>query len=114
MSHVADWVLSLHGWAVLVVVFALPALESSAFVGFVFPGEIAVLLGGVLAFEHRVSLPAVLAGAIAGAVVGDTIGYAVGRRYGHRLLSGRIGRLIKQEHRERAERYLAEHGGKAV
>ncbi len=94
--------------------FALPLLESSAFVGFVFPGEIAVLLGGVLAFQHRVSLVAVLAAAISGAVLGDTVGYWVGRRYGRRLLSGRVGRLIRREHVERAERYLAEQGGKAV
>src|SRR2546421_4983747 len=87
------------------VVFAVPLLESSAFV---FPGEIAAPLGGVLAFQHRVALPAVLAAAIAGAVLGDTVGYWVGHRYGRRLLSGRVGRLVRQEHRERAEQYLAQ------
>jgi len=51
----------------LALVFAVPALEASAFVGFVFPGEIAVLLGGVLAFEHRISLPAAIGAAVAGA-----------------------------------------------
>ena len=40
-----DRILSLPGWLVLVLVFAFPALEASAFVGFVFPGEIAVILG---------------------------------------------------------------------
>src|SRR5438477_11273555 len=56
---VFHWILNLHGWVVLAVVFALPALEASAFVGFVFPGEIAVLLGGVLASRGRVSIAAV-------------------------------------------------------
>jgi len=115
IDSIARHILGLHGWAALALVFALPLLESSAFVGFVFPGEIAVLLGGVLAFQHRVSLPAVLAAAVAGAIGGDTIGYAIGRRYGRRLLSGRVGRRIaRREHVERAERYLAERGGKAV
>jgi len=85
MDNIARHILGLPGWAALVIVFAVPLLESSAFVGFVFPGEIAVLLGGVLAFQHRVGLPAVLAAAIAGAILGDTIGYWVGRRYGRRL-----------------------------
>ena len=85
MGHLADRILALHGWAALAVVFWLPALEASVFVGVVVPGEIAVLLGGVLAFQHRVGLPAVLAAAIAGAILGDTIGYWVGRRYGRRL-----------------------------
>ena len=114
IDNIARHILGLPGWAALVIVFAVPALESSAFVGFVFPGEIAVLLGGVLAFQHRVALPAVLAAAIAGAILGDTIGYWVGRRYGRRLLSGRVGRLVRREHRERAENYLRQRGGKAV
>jgi len=44
-AGVTDRILSLPGWLVLVLVFAFPALEASAFVGFVFPGEIAVILG---------------------------------------------------------------------
>jgi membrane protein DedA with SNARE-associated domain/membrane-associated phospholipid phosphatase len=114
IDSIARHILGLNGWATLAIVFALPLLESSAFVGVVFPGEIAVLLGGVLAFQHRVSLAAVLAAAISGAIIGDTVGYWLGRRYGRRLLEGRLGRLVKREHRRRAERYLAERGGKAV
>src|SRR6266545_5845872 len=114
MGHLADRILALHGWAVLVVVFLLPALESSAFVGFVFPGEIAVVLGGVLASEHRAPLPAVIAAAVAGAIIGDSVGYLVGERWGRRILEGSIGRIVKHEHLDRAERYLAERGGKAV
>jgi membrane protein DedA with SNARE-associated domain/membrane-associated phospholipid phosphatase len=114
MSHLADRILALHGWAALAIVFGLPALEASVFVGVVVPGEIAVLLGGVLAFEHRVSLPAVIAAAVAGAICGDTIGYLVGRRFGRTILEGSLGRLVRREHLDRAERYLAERGGPAV
>jgi undecaprenyl-diphosphatase len=111
---VARYILGLHGWAAVAVVFALPLLESSTFIGFAFPGEIAVLLGGVLAFHHRVSLAAVLAAAISGAILGDSVGYVVGRRYGRRLLEGALGRFVRRKHLDRAERYLAERGGKAV
>ncbi len=114
MPNFADKILALHGWVALLVVFAAPALESSAFLGFVFPGEIAVLLGGVLAYQHRISLAGALAAAIAGAVIGDTVGFEVGRRWGRKLLDGTIGRVLKAHHIDRAERYLAERGGKAV
>jgi undecaprenyl-diphosphatase len=114
VSQVADTILSLHGWAALAVIFALPALESSAFVGFVFPGEIAVLLGGVLAFQHRVTLVQALLAAIGGAILGDTIGYAVGRRWGDRLLASTLGRFVRPHHVEKAKTYLADRGGKAV
>src|SRR6202023_700639 len=105
-------ILALRGWTVIAAVFALPALEASIFLGFLFPGEIAVLLGGVLAFQHRASLGAVLAAAIGGAILGDTIGYAVGRRWGERLLKGVLGRFIKQHHLDRSKAYLAKRGGR--
>lgn len=114
MSNLVEGILRLHGWAALAVIFALPALESSIFLGFLFPGEVAVLLGGVLAYQHRVSLPAAIAAAVAGAVIGDTVGYEVGKHYGRRLLHGTIGRVVKHEHLDRAEKYLADKGGKAV
>jgi hypothetical protein len=44
-------------------------LEASAFIGFVLPGEIAVLLGEVLALQDRASLPAVIVAAIAGVII---------------------------------------------
>jgi membrane protein DedA with SNARE-associated domain len=78
-------------------VFALPLLESAAFVGIVFPGEIAAPLGGVLAVQHRVPLPAVLAAGVCGAILGYTVGHRIGHRHGRRLLSGRLGRLVRQE-----------------
>jgi undecaprenyl-diphosphatase len=114
VSHLGDYILHLRGWVALAVIFGVPALESSAFLGFFFPGEIAVLLGGVLAYQHRVSLPAAMAAAIAGAIIGDSVGYEVGRHFGRALLDGTVGRVIKGKHIDRAERYLAEKGGKAV
>ena len=114
MSGLADQILGLHGWIALAVVFAVPALESSAFLGFLFPGEITVLLGGVLAYQHKVSLAGALAAAVGGAIIGDTIGFEVGKKWGRGILHGTVGRLVKPDHLERAERYLAERGGKAV
>jgi hypothetical protein len=37
MSRAAELILSLHGWVALSVVFLVPALEASAFVGILFP-----------------------------------------------------------------------------
>ncbi len=114
ISTVAEHILMLPAWAALMVLFALPALECSAFVGFVFPGELALILGGVLAYEGRVSLVAVMAAGIAGAAVGDSVGYAVGKRYGQGMLDATVGRFVKVGHLDRAQTYLAERGGKAV
>lgn len=102
LGGVTDSILHLHGWVALVIVFVVPALEASAFLGFVFPGEIAALLGGVLAYQGRISLPAAIAAAVLGAIIGDSIGYLIGRRWGRRMLRGTIGRVpIIKRHLER-------------
>src|SRR3954454_22601246 len=93
VSALSDAILTLPPWVALLLVFALPALESSAFVGFVFPGEIAVILGGVLASRGNFPMALAAAVAIAGAFIGDSIGYGIGHRYGRRMLHGSIGRL---------------------
>jgi len=114
VESIATSILHLHGLAALALIFALPALESSIFLGFIFPGETAAVLGGVLAYEHRISLFAAFAAVILGAVIGDTVGYEVGHRWGNQLLEGPLARLIKPAHVERARRYVQRHGGKAV
>ena len=96
--------------AILAVVFALPALESSTLIGVIVPGESAVLLGGVLAWYGRVAWPDVIAAAALGAIVGDSIGYWVGVRWGGRILEGRVGRLIGEERWARARQRLNRKG----
>ncbi len=81
LAGITDWILSLDGWFAIAIVFLVPALEASAFLGFLFPGEIAVILGGVLAFHGQVPLAAVIVAAVAGAILGVSVGYYVGRRW---------------------------------
>src|SRR2546430_6224227 len=88
VAGITDWILSLNGWLALAIVFLVPALEASAFLGFVFPGEIAVILGGVLAYNGRVALPAVIVAAEAGGSNGDTHGDFAGPRRGRRIPPG--------------------------
>ena len=115
MTSLIEHILSLSGWVALLIVFAVPALESSAFLGFVFPGETALILGGVLASYGRVSLWAVLIAGISGAIIGDSVGYLVGREYGRRMLqAGPFRRFVKPQRLDRAHDYLARRGGRAV
>lgn len=115
MTSLIEHILSLSGWLALLIVFAVPALESSVFLGFFFPGETALILGGVLASYHRVSLWAVLVAGISGAIIGDSVGYLVGREYGPRLLQARpFRRFLKPRRIEQAQEYLTRRGGRAV
>jgi membrane-associated protein len=113
VSTLSNAILTLPAWVALLLVFALPALEASAFVGFVFPGEIAVILGGVIASQGELPIAAVLVAASLGAVIGDSIGYALGHRYGRGLLA-KMSRFIKPEHVDRGVEVLNRLGGRAV
>ena len=107
LNSVPDWVLYLS-------VFLLPFLEASVFLGFVFPGETALVFGGVLASRGQVSLPVLLVLAIVGAITGDAVGYAVGRRYGMALKASRLGQRIGEDRWLTTEAFLHRRGGTAV
>lgn len=86
MGQIADALLSLHGPVIYAVVAALVFGEAALFFGFVFPGETAIVVAGVLASQGRVSLPVLFAVIVIAAVVGDSVGYEIGRRFGDRLI----------------------------
>ncbi len=105
--------LTVPGWAVLLVVGLIVFAEDALFVGFVLPGETAAVLGGVAAKLGHVSLPAVIAVVISAAIIGDSVGYEIGRHFGPRLLRLRL--LDRRRARLNAARdFLARRGGSAV
>jgi membrane-associated protein len=113
-SFVQDLLSSVPTSLVYVIVFALPFLEASIFLGFVFPGETALIFGGVLAGRGQVSLTVVLLLGIVGAISGDTIGYTVGRRYGSNLQVSRLGRVVGADRWQLTEDFLHRRGAPAV
>jgi membrane protein DedA with SNARE-associated domain len=78
----------------------------------VLPGETAVVLGGVLASFHHVSLVRILVLVVVCAVAGDSVGYEVGRRFGPALLR----RLPAKARRgaEQSSEFLQRRGGPAI
>lgn len=71
---------------VYAIVFALAFGEAALFVGFVLPGETAVLLGGVAASQDHVNVVILCVGVSIAAIVGDSIGYWIGKNHGDKLL----------------------------
>ncbi len=113
MSQLIDQLLTVPAPAAYALISALGFAEAAIFVGFVLPGETAVLLGGVLASTGTLSLPAVLVLVVASAILGDSVGYEVGRRVGPRILQWRA--LTRHRGRlDAAQQSLRERGGWAV
>ena len=98
-----------------VLVGALAFLETSAFVGLVAPGELAVVLGGVLAGRGQMELPLLVAVVWAAAVAGDVCGFLLGRGLGRPFLARHGARLGATPARlEQVDRFFARHGAKAI
>jgi membrane-associated protein len=113
VTHLLDDLLLVPPAVAYLVIGLLTFAEAAAFIGFVLPGETAVILGGALAATHRLSLTALLVLVVSAAVLGDTVGYEVGKHAGPRLLASRLLR----RHRARidaARDVLRRRGGPAV
>lgn len=111
---IADLAHGLGAWAYLLVA-GMAYMETAAFAGLVAPGEIAVLVGGVLAGEGTLSIY-VLCGLVwLAAVLGDTTGFFLGRRLGRNFLLRHGPKVrINEERLAQVDRYFERHGGKTI
>ena len=99
----------------LVAIFIVIALESSAFVGMLFPGEMAGLLAGALASSGVCSPWMAFASVAGGAIAGDFGGFALGRYKGEAVLARwRFARRHYERNRARLEGYFARWGAATV
>jgi membrane protein DedA with SNARE-associated domain len=90
ISHLLEPILGLHGWEAYGLVGLFVFAEASVLFGFIFPGEIAVILGGVLANRGHVNIVELIVVVVLCAIAGDSIGYLVGQQFGRRLLDARL------------------------
>ncbi|HEY6278524.1 MAG TPA: DedA family protein [Streptosporangiaceae bacterium] len=90
MGAITSDLAHMSGLVAYAVVAGLVFGETALFFGFVLPGEIAVVLGGVLASRGRVSLPLLMLVVVAAAIIGPLVGYEIGRRMGGRIVASRL------------------------
>jgi membrane protein DedA with SNARE-associated domain len=104
---------NLSPWLAYTVVAALVFGETAIFLGFVLPGETAVVLGGVVASRGHISLWLLIVVVVVAAIAGPMVGYEIGRRAGDRVLRARILRRIPGGV-DRTRTVLRERGGMGV
>jgi membrane protein DedA with SNARE-associated domain len=89
------------------LVGGLAFLETGAFVGLLAPGETAIVLGGVVAAQGRVSLPLILLVAWLCAAAGDMTSFLLGRRIGRPV-------GVSPDKLAKVEAFFDRHGPKAI
>lgn len=99
--------------AVLAVTGALTLAECTLGVGFLAPGETALLLASTTATTVPRFLVMWLVVSVC-AVAGDSIGYYLGRRFGDRLGDSKVVRKVGRQHWDKATDLLRRRGAWAV
>ena len=103
------------GSYVYVLVGVLALLETGAGLGFIVPGEIAVVLAGVSAGQGDIALLPLIAVVWICALTGDLISFMLGRRLGQDFLLAHGPKLgISRDRIQQVERFYASHGGKTL
>jgi membrane-associated protein len=103
----------LSGTLAVSLIAALVFGETAIFLGFILPGEAAVVLGGVLASRGHLSLPVLIVVVVIAAVAGPLVGYEIGRRLGPKLFDHRALARVSGPV-TRARTLLRDRGGLAV
>jgi membrane-associated protein len=115
LESASTWLVD-HHWGpyLFALLLFIAFAEAAFFLGFVLPGETALVLGGALSATGVFPIAAFLPAAVVAAVAGDSLGYEIGRRYGKRIKVSRLGHRIGARRWASAEDFFARHGGKAV
>jgi len=114
VKHLLERLSDLPGPVFALVVGLLAMFETAAFAGLAVPGELAVILGGVAAFEGKVPVAVMAACAVGGAILGDSLGFYLGRRLGTRFLDSRLGSIMGRSRVEATMARIRAGGIKAI
>jgi membrane-associated protein len=113
-GELSDATRSLGAW-IYVAAAALVFLETTALLGFMIHGELALLLAGVAAERGDVSLIAIITLVCAAAVAGDLVSLLLGRRLGRPFLERHGARAgLGAARLARVDAFFERHGGKAL
>lgn len=96
VSFLLEKIQDLPGILVYCLVAFLVFGEAALFIGFILPGETAVIVAGVVASKGHVNVVTLCAIVVVCAIAGDSVGYEVGRKYGSHLITLPIVRRRRQ------------------
>lgn len=110
MHHIGDAV----GLWMYVIAGGLAFAEAAIMVGFVLPGEIALLVAGYFCRYGPLNVWVMAAVAVVCAIAGDSVGFEFGRHFGPPVRRSRIGQRVGEHRWAKVDGFLHRHGGKAV
>ena len=111
--HLSE-IVSSFGVGAYGILFLIVFCETGLIVTPFLPGDSLLFAAGSIAALGALNLPALIAVLLVAAIAGDAFNYWIAREAGLRLLEGPLARFISQKHLEKANRFYAKHGAKAI
>jgi membrane-associated protein len=113
VDRVLETLAGLDPWLLVLATAGFTALETTALIGLVVPGDAAVLLAGSTV-DSPARFAMVLGAAAGGTYAGELIGYGIGRAVGPKIRYSRFGRLLRERRWAAAEAYLSGRGASVL
>lgn len=110
MHALSDLILSMGLLGIVTVVF----IESGFPFGFFLPGDTILFAAGLFAAQGQFPIMLAMVMIFIANFAGVTIGYWSGRGLGKRYVTQESKFLFRHDYVEKAERFYAKHGGKAI
>ncbi len=107
-------VINNYGFETYLILFVIIFLETGLVVTPFLPGDSLIFAAAAFAAMGMLNIY-VLAGILmVAAILGDTANYEIGRVFGNKLIKISGGKLIKQEHLDKTNKFYEKHGGKTI
>jgi membrane-associated protein len=115
--HVDQHLASLFGqygaW-IYGILFLIIFCETGLVVTPLLPGDSLLFAAGALVVGSSLNIHLMAGLLVLAAVLGNLVNYAIGRRFGAALFRDPESRWFRRDYLQRAERFFAEHGAKAI
>ncbi|MCM3758202.1 DedA family protein [Sporosarcina aquimarina] len=114
-EHLNEIIRNFGTWS-YVILFLIVFVETGIVIFPFLPGDSLLFAAGALAAaKNAFNLGLLIFVFFAAAVIGDTVNYHIGKTLGTTITQNRwIGRLVKQEKVDQAEKFFNKHGGKTI
>ncbi len=96
------------------IVFAIIFCETGLIVTPFLPGDSLLFAAGSIAALGALNLPTLIIVLLAAAILGDAFNYWIAREAGLKLLEGPLARYVDKKHLDKANRFYAKYGAKAI
>lgn len=111
--HLSE-IVSSFGMGSYGILFLIVFCETGLIVTPFLPGDSLLFAAGSIAALGALDLPILIIVLLVAAILGDAFNYWIAREAGLRLLEGPLSRFVNQKHLDKANRFYAKYGAKAI